>query len=129
MGEMKISYTILIGKSEGKRPLDGLKRWWKDNINIHLKAVRCDAVDWIHLAQDRDEWRAVLNTVMTFGFHEKMELYLLSERLSYSQDGLCYMQTRKKETILLHRSQHGNGQGEMNRTAVTSCGRLRVHSV
>jgi hypothetical protein len=55
-------YSILVGKSEGKRPLE--KRRREDNIKMHLRDIGFEDVDWIHLAQDRDRWRAVVITVM-----------------------------------------------------------------
>jgi hypothetical protein len=51
----------LVGKPEGRRPLRRPRRWWVDNIKIDL---RWDVVDWIDLAQDMDQWRALVNTVM-----------------------------------------------------------------
>jgi hypothetical protein len=58
------AYRILVGKSEGKRPLGRPRRRWEDNIKINLTEIGWDAMDWIDLAQDRDRWRAVVNTVM-----------------------------------------------------------------
>jgi hypothetical protein len=60
MGEKR----ILVGKSEGKRPLGRPRRRLVDNIKIHLREIGWDGVDWIDLAQDRDYWRALVNTVM-----------------------------------------------------------------
>jgi hypothetical protein len=53
-----------VGKPEGKRPLGRTKRRWEDNIKMDLREIRWDGMDWIDLAQDRDQWRALLNTVM-----------------------------------------------------------------
>jgi hypothetical protein len=53
-----------VGKPERKRPLGRLIRRWADNINIDLRGIRWDVMDWIHLAQDRDQRRALVNTVM-----------------------------------------------------------------
>jgi len=50
--------------SEGKRPLERYRRKWEDNIKMDLRETVWEDVDWIHLTQDRDQWRAVLNTVM-----------------------------------------------------------------
>jgi hypothetical protein len=63
MGEKKNAYRILVGKPEEKR-LGRPRRRWVDNIKIDLREIGWDGVDWIHLAQDRDEWRALVNTVM-----------------------------------------------------------------
>jgi hypothetical protein len=63
-GEKRNVYRILAGKSEGKSPLGRPRRRWVDNIKIDLGEIGWDGVDWIDLAQDRDQWRAILNTVM-----------------------------------------------------------------
>jgi hypothetical protein len=47
-----------VGKAEGKRPLGGPTRRWVDNIKIDLREIGWDGMDWIDLAQDRDQWRA-----------------------------------------------------------------------
>jgi hypothetical protein len=59
IGENKNAYRILAGKPEGKRPLGSARRRWVDNVNIDLRDI-----GWIDLAQDRDQWRALMNTVM-----------------------------------------------------------------
>jgi hypothetical protein len=53
-----------VGKPEGRRPLGRPRRRWLDNIRIYLVEVRWDDVDWIGLAQDRDRWRALVNSVL-----------------------------------------------------------------
>jgi hypothetical protein len=58
---------ILVGKPVGKRPLGVPKYWREDNNKINLKEIGCEGVDWIHLAQDRDQWRALVNAVMNLG--------------------------------------------------------------
>jgi hypothetical protein len=52
------------GKSEGKRPLGRPRRWWVHNVKMDLREIEWDSVDWIGLAQDGDQWRALVNTVM-----------------------------------------------------------------
>jgi hypothetical protein len=52
------------GKPEGKRPLGRPRRRWKDGIRMDLREIGCGSVDWIQLVQDRDRWRALVNTVM-----------------------------------------------------------------
>ena len=54
---------ILVGKPEGKRPLGRPRRRWEDNIKMDLQEVG-EGGDWMELAQDRDRWRALVNTVM-----------------------------------------------------------------
>jgi hypothetical protein len=64
MGEIRHAYKILVGKPEGKRPLGRHRRRWKDNIKLDLMEILLEGVEWIHLAQDRDWWRALVNTVI-----------------------------------------------------------------
>jgi hypothetical protein len=64
MGETRNAYRILVGKPEGKRPLGRQRRRWVENIKMDLTEIGWDDVDWIELAQDRDQWRALVNTVM-----------------------------------------------------------------
>jgi hypothetical protein len=64
MGEKRNAYRILVGMPEGKRPLGRRRLRWVDNIKMDLREIRWDGVDWIDLAQDRDQWRAFVNTVM-----------------------------------------------------------------
>jgi hypothetical protein len=58
------AYRILVGKLEGKRPLGRPRRRLVDNIKMDLREIRCSGMDWIDLAQSRDHWRALVNTVM-----------------------------------------------------------------
>jgi hypothetical protein len=64
MGEKRNAYRILVGKSEGRRPLGRPRRRCVDNIKMDLSEIGWDGLDWIDLAQDRDQWRALVNTVM-----------------------------------------------------------------
>jgi hypothetical protein len=64
MGETRNAYRILVGKPEGKRPLGRPRRSWVGNIKMDLGEIGWDGRDWIELAQDRDQWRALVNTVM-----------------------------------------------------------------
>jgi predicted small integral membrane protein len=64
MGEMKNAYRLLVGKPGGKRPLGRPRRRWVDNIRIDLGEVAWGNVDWIGLAQDRNRWRALVNSVL-----------------------------------------------------------------
>jgi transcription termination factor 2 len=63
-GEKRNAYRILVGKPEGKRPLGRPRRRWKNNIKMDLREIRLGDMDWIDLAQDRDQWRALVNTAM-----------------------------------------------------------------
>jgi hypothetical protein len=53
-----------VGKPEGRRPLERPSRRWEDGIKMDLGEIGWEVVEWIHLAQDRDRWRAVVNAVM-----------------------------------------------------------------
>jgi hypothetical protein len=64
MGEKRNAYRILVGKPEGKRPMGRPRRRWMDNIKMDLTETGWDGMDWIDLPQDRDQWRALVNTVM-----------------------------------------------------------------
>jgi hypothetical protein len=64
MGETRNAYKILVGKPEGKRPLGRPRRRWVDNIKMDLGEIGWNGMDWIELAQDRDQWRALVNTMM-----------------------------------------------------------------
>jgi hypothetical protein len=61
----KNAYRILVGKPEGKRQLGRHRYGWEVNIMLNLREIILDAVAWIHLAQSRDKWRSVVNTVMS----------------------------------------------------------------
>jgi hypothetical protein len=63
-GEKRKAYRILVGKPEGKRPLGRPRCRWVDNIKMDLREISWDGMDWIDVAQDRDQWRALVNTVM-----------------------------------------------------------------
>ena len=63
MDERRVAYRVLVGKPEGKRPLERPMRRWEDNIKMDLQEVGCVGMDWIELAQGRDRWRAVVNEV------------------------------------------------------------------
>jgi hypothetical protein len=57
----RVVYRVVVGKSEGKRPLGRPRRRWDDNIRTDLQEAGCGCEDWIGLAQDRDRWRALVS--------------------------------------------------------------------
>jgi hypothetical protein len=61
--EMK-AYRVLVGKPEGKRVLDKPRRRWVDNINMIRREIGWCGMELIYLAQDRDQWNALANTVI-----------------------------------------------------------------
>jgi hypothetical protein len=67
MGEERGVQRVLVGKSEGKRPLGRPRHRWEDNIKRDLQEVgEGGCGDWMELAQDRDRWRALVSTVKNF---------------------------------------------------------------
>jgi hypothetical protein len=64
MGEVRGAYNILVGRPEGRRPLGIPRCRWEYSIKIDLWEIGFGDVDWINLAQDRDTWRTLVNTVM-----------------------------------------------------------------
>jgi hypothetical protein len=62
----KNAYRILVGKPEGKRPVGRLRRGWVDNIKTSLTEIGWSDMGWIDLAQDNDQWRALVIMVMNF---------------------------------------------------------------
>jgi hypothetical protein len=68
MGEVRDAYKILVGRPEGRRPLGRPSRRWEDNIEIVLREIGFGDVDWIHCAQDRNRWGALVKTLMNLRF-------------------------------------------------------------
>jgi hypothetical protein len=62
--EKRNAYRILVGKPEGMRPLGRPRRRWVYNIKIDLREIGWGGVDWVDLAQDRDQWRDLVNKVI-----------------------------------------------------------------
>jgi hypothetical protein len=65
---------ILVGKPEGKRPLGRPRRRWVDNIKMDLRDTGWDDMDWTDLVQDRDQWRALVNTAMNLRVHTMLSI-------------------------------------------------------
>jgi hypothetical protein len=71
-GVNRNAYRMLVEKSEGKRQLGRTGRRWVDNIKMDLRETEWNDMNCIAQTQDRDQWRALVNTVRTFGFHEML---------------------------------------------------------
>jgi hypothetical protein len=69
---------ILVEKPEGKRTLRRLSRRWVDNIKMELREIEWGVMDWIDLAQYRDQWRALVNTVMNLQVPQNVDKFLSS---------------------------------------------------
>jgi hypothetical protein len=65
MGEKRNAYRLLVGKPEGRRTLERPRRRQVDNISMDLGEVGWGDVDWIGLAQDRNRWRTLVNSVLS----------------------------------------------------------------
>jgi hypothetical protein len=64
MREKRSAYRILVGEPEGRRPLGRPRHKWVDNIKLGLREIGSDGMDWICLAQDRDQWRVLVNIIL-----------------------------------------------------------------
>jgi hypothetical protein len=64
MGAKRNAYRMLVGKPVGKGPLERPKRRWVDSIKMDIRKIEWYGMDWIDLAQDRDQWRGLVNTAM-----------------------------------------------------------------
>jgi hypothetical protein len=64
MGEKRNVYRIFVGKPEGKRPLGRPRRRWVDNIEMYLRVIEWEGENWIEMAQARDQWRVLVNTIL-----------------------------------------------------------------
>jgi len=67
-----------VGKPEGKRQLGRPRCRWEDNTKMDLEEVGCGHIHWLHLAQDRDKWRALVNAVMKLRDLQNVRNYLTS---------------------------------------------------
>jgi hypothetical protein len=74
-GEKRNAYRVLVGKPEEKTPLGRPRRRWVDNIKIDLREIGQSGMDWIYLAQDRDQWRDLVNTAMNLRFHSSWKIF------------------------------------------------------
>jgi hypothetical protein len=68
IGDGRRVYRVFVGRPEGKRPLGRPRSRWENNIKMDLRGICIDEANWIHLAQDRVQWRAFANTVMNLRF-------------------------------------------------------------
>jgi hypothetical protein len=94
MGEERKVYKGLVGKPEGKRPLERPRRKWEDGIRMDLREICWGSGECIPLSKDRDWWRAVVNTVMI--------LQVLAPRSSLRGFARSYitMNVKVRETLL-----------------------------
>jgi hypothetical protein len=75
-GAKRNAYKILMGTLEGKRPPGRSRHMWEDNIKMSLREIGWGGMDWSDLAQDRDQWRALVNTVMNLRIPSNFRKFL-----------------------------------------------------
>jgi hypothetical protein len=90
MGAISRAYNS--GKPEAKRPLVKPRRRWENDIRMDLTEVGWKRLDWIHLAQERDQWRALVNRVKNFVFHKGWGIFCAGDLLLSSRGGFCSME-------------------------------------
>jgi hypothetical protein len=73
---MRNAETNLVRKPELKKLLGTCRRVWEDNIKMDLREIGWECLDWMHLAQDRDQWRSLVNTVMNLRVPQKAGNFL-----------------------------------------------------
>jgi hypothetical protein len=66
MGDGRKVYRVLVGKPPGRRQLERPRRRWKDWIRMDFREIGWGGVEWVHLDQDRNRWRSLVDTVMNF---------------------------------------------------------------
>jgi hypothetical protein len=74
-------YRLLVGKPEGKRPLERSRYRWANNIKLDLAEIGLSGVNCIGVAQDRDKWRAVVNAVRNLRFYKMLGNYRVATQL------------------------------------------------
>jgi hypothetical protein len=70
------AYRALVGKPEIKRLVGRPRRELEDNIKMGIRKIWWDSMDWVHLAQDRDQWRALVNSIMNFQVTQNVVKFL-----------------------------------------------------
>jgi hypothetical protein len=63
-GVKRTTFRVLVVKMEGKRPLGRFRHRWEDNMKMELKEIGWGGIYWIHLVYDREQWRALVTTLM-----------------------------------------------------------------
>jgi hypothetical protein len=79
MGKGRSVYRVLVGRPGGERPLGRPRRRWEDNIKMDLREIGIDGANWIKLAQDRVQWRALVNMVMNLRDPLESRIFFLTD--------------------------------------------------
>jgi hypothetical protein len=116
MGENRNAYRILVGKPEGKRPLGRPRRRWVNNIKMDIRETGLDGMGWIGLAQDRGQWRALVNMGMNLQVLKNVRKFLSSYTIGgFSgraqlhesvSDGHSNCSRRTHRTVMCHHVWH-----------------------
>jgi hypothetical protein len=77
--EKRNAYSVLVEKPKGKRQLERLQHRWEDNVKINHNEIGWEDVNWIHLAEDRDNWEDLVNTIMNSQVSLNVEYFSLSQ--------------------------------------------------
>jgi hypothetical protein len=72
------TYRVSVGKTVGKRPLGRHRRSWEDNIKLDVREVEFNGMDCVDLAEDRGQWRALVNMEMNLRVAQNVEIFLSS---------------------------------------------------
>jgi hypothetical protein len=89
-GAKRNAYRILVGMQEGKGPPGRPRHTCVDNIKMDVRKIGWGDMDWIDLAEDRDQWRVLVNTVMNLWFPKNAGKFLSSCTIgSFSRTQLC----------------------------------------
>jgi hypothetical protein len=78
MGEKRNTYRLLVERPVRKILLGRPRHRWVDNIKMDVGEVGWGDVDWIGLAQDRNRWRALMNSVLNLQFHKMLGIYRMA---------------------------------------------------
>jgi len=97
--EMRNTYNISVGESEGKEHLERPWNRSEDTIKMDNRVIICEYVNWTHLVQNRDQWLVLVNTIINFGFHRRRGIWQ-DERLSSSQEGLYSIQLLVSSSLM-----------------------------
>jgi hypothetical protein len=92
MGESRVVYKVLVGTPEGKNPLGRPWHKWEDNIKMDLQEVGCEVMDWIDVAQDRDEWQALVNVKLIYSVKTQHILLMNTVNLAACFGSLNHLQ-------------------------------------
>jgi hypothetical protein len=111
LGEIRSGYSFLVGKSGRKRPRGRRRRRWKDNIRMDLRKIEWVGVDWMHQAQDRDQWQGLVNTGLNLRVPWKAWNFLTSlATIRFSRRTLLYVVSVKVMQLVFYLGGEGKSR-------------------